>query len=162
MTAGKSWNKSELIINPFHSVCWATRVLKSWGNLRDLPKWFADFYSSVLAVEQESRPGSMALIWDCSSKLPLPLAKSDTLELSSVSYSCFHPLPSSPNFAIFTLEMWLPWAQRCEDRKLPCFPENHWTVWVGRDFKEHPVPNPSHGQGHLSWMVAPSPVQLAL
>jgi len=36
-------------------------------------------------------------------------------------------------------------------------------VWVGRDLKDHPVPNPRHGQGHLPLdQAAPSPIQPGL
>lgn len=46
----------------------------------------------------------MALIWDCSSKLPLPLAKSDYLELRSVNCSWFHPL--SPPHLVLLYSTW--------------------------------------------------------
>jgi len=36
-------------------------------------------------------------------------------------------------------------------------------VWVGRDRKDHPVPNPCHGQGHLPPdQIAQSPIQPGL
>ncbi|EOA93912.1 hypothetical protein Anapl_14400, partial [Anas platyrhynchos] len=36
-------------------------------------------------------------------------------------------------------------------------------VWVGRDLKDHPVPAPCHGQGHLPpAQAAQSPIQRGL
>ena len=42
-------------------------------------------------------------------------------------------------------------------------PVNHRMVWVGKDLKDHLVPPPCHGQGHLPLaQVAQSPVQPGL
>lgn len=73
--------------------------LTTWG---DLSKRFAGFYTSVPAVSRRSRPESMALIWDCSSKLPLPRAKSDYVKLKSVGHSWFLPL-SPPRLVLLYL-----------------------------------------------------------